>query len=145
MQGLGMTTKKCFKCLIEWPLHYFYKHKEMKDGHLNKCKKCTKNDVLIHRKLNIDKINAYDRHRYKNDPDRRAAANEGCKKMRLKFPEKYKARMAIGNAVRDKREIKLPCCVCGDTKSQAHHEDYSKPLEVVWVCIKHHKDLERKK
>lgn len=33
---------------------------------------------------------------------------------------------------------KLPCCVCGDPKSEAHHEDYDKPLEVVWYCREHH-------
>lgn len=39
---------------------------------------------------------------------------------------------------------KLPCTVCGNEKSQAHHADYSKPLEIVWLCARHHKDLHRK-
>lgn len=30
--------------------------------------------------------------------------------------------------------IKLPCRDCGSEKSEAHHEDYSKPLEVIWLC-----------
>lgn len=30
-----------------------------------------------------------------------------------------------------------PCRICG-TKAQAHHEDYSKPLEVDWLCKAHH-------
>lgn len=37
------------------------------------------------------------------------------------------------------RLIPQPCCVCGGTeKIHAHHEDYSKPLDVIWVCTKHH-------
>ena len=114
----------------------------MKDGHVNKCKKCAKRESNEWRENNLEKIQEYDRFRYKNDMKRREDHNESTKKHREKYPEKYKARMYLGNAVRDRRIIKEPCCVCGNNISTAHHEDYSKPLEVVWVCLKHHKELE---
>ncbi len=31
-----------------------------------------------------------------------------------------------------------PCSVCGDEKSEMHHNDYSKPTEIIWFCRKHH-------
>jgi hypothetical protein len=37
--------KICFKCNINKPLGDYYKHAQTKDGHLNKCKECTKKDV----------------------------------------------------------------------------------------------------
>lgn len=34
--------------------------------------------------------------------------------------------------------IKMPCEICGDKKTEMHHEDYDKPLSVRWFCRKHH-------
>ncbi len=36
-----------------------------------------------------------------------------------------------------------PCEVCGDAigVTHAHHEDYTKPLDVLWLCNQHHQWL----
>ena len=49
-----MITKVCFKCKRELPIDMFYKHSRMADGHLNKCKDCTKKDVHEKYMSNID-------------------------------------------------------------------------------------------
>ncbi len=47
-------------------------------------------------------------------------------------------RMRVVYALRTGRLKRMPCEVCGETKAQAHHDDYSKPLDVRWLCQKHH-------
>lgn len=41
--------------------------------------------------------------------------------------------------VRDKHIEKQPCKKCGNKKAEAHHDDYDKPLEVRWLCVKCHR------
>lgn len=36
---------------------------------------------------------------------------------------------------------KQPCDVCGSQQAEKHHEDYDRPLDVVWLCRSHHLDL----
>ena len=49
------------------------------------------------------------------------------------------ARSEVAWAVRNGHLIREPCSQCGALKAEAHHEDYTKPLEVVWLCRSHHK------
>jgi len=55
-----------------------------------------------------------------------------------KYPEKQAARNAVKQALAKGTLKRLPCEVCGSISSEAHHEDYSKPLEVEWLCNLHH-------
>jgi hypothetical protein len=141
-----MTTKKCFKCQKLKPLDEFYKHSQMADGYLNKCKLCTKKDVKrrYYDPEAIVKIVAYERERAR-DPARKAKALTYQKRRRARFPEKNIARGAVNNAIRKGRLQRLPCEVCGVPKSEAHHTDYLKPLDVKWLCRKHHLEAEGKK
>jgi hypothetical protein len=57
-------------------------------------------------------------------------------------PLAYKAHYLVTAAIRDKRLFKQPCIFCGNNeKVHAHHRDYSKPLEVTWLCAKCHHRL----
>jgi hypothetical protein len=42
--------------------------------------------------------------------------------------------------VRAGRIERKPCEICGDTKVEGHHHDYTKPLDVRWLCVKHHRE-----
>jgi hypothetical protein len=62
------------------------------------------------------------------------------RKRRFADLAKYKARMTLGNAIRDGKVQKHLCEICG-AKAEAHHSDYSKPLKVRWLCPLHHAAL----
>ena|SRR3990167_2795851 len=55
-----------------------------------------------------------------------------------KYPHKYRAHRLVLDAVRTGLLIRRPCEGCGEKRSQAHHEDYSKPLEIIWLCQECH-------
>ena|SRR3990167_3733054 len=51
---------------------------------------------------------------------------------------KVRARRAVLYAVKVKKLARGRCRDCSRVKTEAHHEDYSKPLEVTWLCRRHH-------
>ena len=143
--------KTCFKCGVEKPCSEFYKHAAMGDGYLGKCKTCTKADTAARvsaKQSDPDwvvkeaercrekgrKVRAEGRE-IKQHGDARAAS---LKRWNEKHSEKRLAHNAVSNAIRDGRLLKKPCERCGNPDSEGHHDDYSKPLDVKWLCPKHH-------
>lgn len=60
---------------------------------------------------------------------------------RKRNPKSYLAHLTVENAKRLGLVQPQPCAVCGDPRSEAHHPDYDRPLHVVWLCRKHHKQV----
>ncbi len=125
--------KRCFCCGRTLPLAEFYPHKQMADGHLNKCKECCKRQANERRRANLEEAREYDRRRGK-DPKRRAACVAGNAKYNMANPIKAKARDKVHKAIKAGKLARKPCEVCGALTTHAHHHDYSKPLDVKWLC-----------
>ena len=58
-----------------------------------------------------------------------------------KYPLKDKARRMARDAVKNGLLVRKSCQVCGEKRVDGHHPDYSKPLEVLWLCKVHHNDI----
>lgn len=139
----ALIMKTCFKCGIYKPLSDFYRHPGMADGHLNKCKTCTKKDTHEHRHgKGRERVLAYDRDRA-NQPRRSKARAETVARWREDHPDRRAAQLALGRAVKSGRVIPWPVCAVPecDKKPEAHHPDYSLPLQVEWLCSAHHKQV----
>lgn len=52
---------------------------------------------------------------------------------------KQRARVDVSLAIRGGTLTREPCETCGEAKSEAHHDDYTKPLDVRWLCRRHHR------
>lgn len=126
------ASKTCFKCSRQLPLGEFYAHPMMADGHLNKCKECAKRDARENRSKRLDYYRAYDRDRGSR------IGNEGMRRYRAANPEKARAHASVNYAVREGHLQKAPCMICGRPDSHGHHDNYERPLDVVWLCPVHH-------
>lgn len=136
---MNSAVKNCTKCGQEKPLSAFYKHGAMRDGRLAQCKECVKTRVRQHRNDNLERIREYDRERGKL-PHRAALRREIFERFKEREPEKRAAHVAVRNALRRGDLTKQPCVFCGEAQGvEAHHHDYSKPLDVTWLCVPCHR------
>lgn len=129
--------KKCFKCKKKKPLNEFYKHPKMPDGHLNKCKDCTKMDVSDNYEKNVLKPGFIEKERKRGRNKYRRlyvgtgrAKPENNKRYAVKYPEKILAQYASA-------KLKKPANSKGLEK---HHWSYLEEhfKDVVWLLKKDH-------
>lgn len=136
----------CNHCETEKPGEDFY------PSIATHCKACWCARVRANRSAKLDQYRAYDRERSKR-PDRvagreRYASSEvgqarhrrAGKEWQERNAEKRAAHIALGNAVRGGKVIKPAVCeVCKlPSDLHGHHEDYTKPLDVIWCCTSCH-------
>lgn len=121
-------------------------------GECSRCK--SRERMRLQRERDPEHVRALDRARYRRDKAKRRAAMDayhaanrervnGIKRQYIeRNPEKRKAHLVVASALRSGRLVKQPCEECGSTvRVHGHHDDYSKPLEVRWLCPQHHAEL----
>jgi hypothetical protein len=122
---------RCKACLTEKALSDFYTSNQAS------CKECVKQRTRENRLQKIDHYRQYDRMRA-SQPHRRANSYMQVKAWREANPTWRKVHAKVASALRNGLLKKQPCWVCGQ-KAVAHHPDYDRPLDVVWLCQPHHK------
>jgi len=157
--------KTCSACGIEKDIGEFYKQKAGKFGVGGSCKTCKSLATREYRSHGIGKAkqkaydqqdhvkakkrvssNAYSkteegdkiRRAYRKSDVGKASTAASVQRDREAHPEKHRARQIAYNARRRGDLIAKPCEECGEEKVHAHHCDYSKPMEVMWLCNDHH-------
>ncbi len=139
--------KRCFKCGEKKDIGAFYQHRAMSDGYSGKCKDCTCEDVRINRRARRAQYVSYEKQR-NCQPRRRANIKRVAEAWAVRHPDRYRAKIAVNNAVRDGRLKKSDTCeACGATGLlHGHHHDYAQPLSVTWLCpsCHHHVDNVRR-
>jgi len=145
-----MQEKTCITCGKSQSITEFYKNRGGKYGVHSKCKSCSKAYRESRRDVLIPYFRDYNNRRRKNDlkmvierteeavHQRRIVLHQNY---RARNKEKCRARWLVKSAITAGKMIRPEkCAKCNRKKKiiQGHHEDPSKPLEVVWLCRKCH-------
>lgn len=86
-----------------------------------------------HRERRVEAARSYSRSEKGREMQRARSARR-----RVTEKEKVGARTKLNNALRYGRVVRGPCRDCGSSETHGHHHDYSKPLDVIWLCQEHH-------
>lgn len=133
----------------EYFIRYRLEHKKQRLAYLKKNKDRIAKQLKEYRLSHREEIKKMWKDYYSSNSDKVKATvkkwrreNKARKKFNdNKFTEKKYARDVLRRAVFNGKIIKKPCKECGDEFTHGHHNDYSKPLDVIWLCPRHHADL----
>ena len=134
-----MIMKTCTKCGVEKHLDEFQNNRTKPGGKTSQCKLCLAKRQREYAKGPGREIVQAIEKRKAQKPERKAyhaAANKAWIKNNRK---RKSAQNVLGKHVRAGKINPLPCFECGDP-AEAHHPDYDRPLDVIWLCPRHHKE-----
>lgn len=139
----SQPMKTCSDCHIYKPESDFYQN----HGYLQPyCKTCSKARTKAYRltpegRLTGRKTNHKRYLKNKSDPEWRKRQDLRHRRWMKRHPEKPRAHNTLCRAVKHGLIIPQPCEMCGHSPVEAHHDDYSKPLQVRWLCNAHHRAI----
>lgn len=139
-----ITSKRCSRCKLVLDLSRFSKNWRSKSGYRSRCKSCGVFEAGEWYKRNKLASKIYHDKWKRTEAGIESKRRSNARREREQ-PWRGKAVRAVNNAIRDRRLFRGPCEVCGTTERvQGHHDDYSKPLDVRWLCFKHHLEFHGK-
>lgn len=136
-----METKICSHCYQEKALEQFYRHKGKPFGRHSWCKECCR---ASDRQRNQQPNRRLQIKAWEQSERGKTLRAQSRKSDREKNGQKYRAGRVLNKLIKEGLIKKMPCVKCGETNSNGHHPDYSDPIAVVWLCRKHHAELNRK-
>lgn len=131
--------KRCTKCGESKEYSQFQIRRASKDGLSSACKHCL--SIYDKQRANLPhRVSA--RKNYQKTDKGKEAIKRSHQNFIKKFPEKRKAHVLVDNYIRDGKLIRPKFCEkCNcECTPQAHHNDYTKPLEITWLCTKCHSE-----
>ena len=147
--------KVCKGCKEEKSPSCFYRNKTTRDRLAQYCKLCSSAKCREWREKNKERLREYESKRAKTE--KRILLNKSYasrEDVRARFRVKRNDWKKKNKRKKQAHEMVLyhlgkgtlkrsPCSVCGSLKVDAHHCDYSKPLDVMWLCRAHHMQWHR--
>ena len=137
--------KTCADCGEHKPLTEYYRSRPTNTR--KRCKPCHKALAKRTRDANLEVFRARERASDRRNPKtiNRALSIIRTRKWVANNPVKHAAHKAVLRAVRNGTLVKQPCATCGTAhRVHGHHEDYTKQLDVIWLCPQCHSDVHRK-
>ena len=148
------TVRVCKKCGVEKPIEAYYKHAISVGGRQTRCIQCIA-ERDKERRAEAQAGRPANWKKKSKDPEHRKAINKAwlakhpgfAVQNQRRWYDRHKDRESVKGkfayAVRVGKVKREPCFVCGDENAHGHHADYDHPLQVVWLCGPHHREVHR--
>ena len=125
---------RCSKCKQEKPTTEFYRERSLKRGFAYQCKVCkTEYNKKYFEKNRVRRL-AQDKKYYRDNKEKKKKVHKAYREAnRIKRSAHKKVEGALRSGVLKKPKV-CSTAKCRNKKVEAHHNDYNKPLDVIWLC-----------